>query len=161
MNYVVGFYISWDLKKFVMIKKKRPAWQAGKYNGIGGKIEHYNGDEYPHSSELPKVAMAREFEEETGVLTNPKFWHCFHIEQYKGSAPDGSDSAKVYYFCNFGDAWSKVQTMTDEDVVVLNYEDCTFAPEEFMFNISYLWMMILSQIKSKTLNYLNPEGVNS
>lgn len=164
MNYACGFYISWDLKKFVMIKKNKPDWQENKYNGVGGKIERLDDGGQGHSGsylENPKNAMAREFEEETGLLTHPSSWHCFHIENYKGISPDPSKAAKVYYFVQFGDGWSKVKSMTEGEIVILNYEDCTFAPNEFIFNIAYLWMMILSHVKNKTLLSLNPEGVNS
>jgi 8-oxo-dGTP diphosphatase len=39
-----------------LIRKRKPAWQRGKLNGIGGKLE--NG-------EKPLAAMRREFKEET------------------------------------------------------------------------------------------------
>ncbi len=39
MNYVCGFMMSWDMQEFLLIKKTHPEWQAGKLNGIGGKIE--------------------------------------------------------------------------------------------------------------------------
>jgi 8-oxo-dGTP diphosphatase len=58
-RYVVGFLVSDDGSRIALMRKERPAWQRGKWNGIGGKIE---GDE------TPKAAMAREFREETGLL---------------------------------------------------------------------------------------------
>ena len=42
----------------MLIKKKRPEWQAGHWNGIGGKIE---------DNELPEFAIIRECFEETGM----------------------------------------------------------------------------------------------
>ncbi len=42
--YVVGFMFTEDEKQVVLIEKKRPEWQAGKLNGVGGKIginSHY------------------------------------------------------------------------------------------------------------------------
>jgi 8-oxo-dGTP diphosphatase len=38
-EYVVGLAFSMDNEDIALIKKKRPAWQRGKYNGIGGKVE--------------------------------------------------------------------------------------------------------------------------
>ncbi|MGE3333658.1 MAG: NUDIX domain-containing protein [Rhodospirillaceae bacterium] len=49
----------------VLIKKKRPAWQAGLLNGIGGKVE---------DGETPEQAMVREFKEEAGLITMPEDW---------------------------------------------------------------------------------------
>ena len=57
-NYVLGFYFSTDLERVALIRKQKPAWQAGKLNGIGGKLE--NG-------EKPLSAMRREFREEAGL----------------------------------------------------------------------------------------------
>ncbi len=56
--YVLGFAFAPALERVVLIEKKRPAWQAGRINGVGGHIE---------PGETALVAMVREFEEETGV----------------------------------------------------------------------------------------------
>jgi 8-oxo-dGTP diphosphatase len=63
-RYVCGFYFAHN-GLVLLIEKKRPEWQRGKYNGIGGHIEP---GEYPHD------AMAREFREETG-LEDVVSWH--------------------------------------------------------------------------------------
>lgn len=67
-NYVVGFAFSADRSKVVLIRKNRPAWQAGKLNGVGGKFE-------PGEDGLS--CMTREFSEETGVTTDAADWHYF------------------------------------------------------------------------------------
>ena len=54
-EYVVGFMFSEE------ILKNKPDWQAGRLNGVGGKVE---------PNEYPDQAMVREFEEETGVRTS-------------------------------------------------------------------------------------------
>jgi len=59
MRYVVGFAFDHDFSHVLLIWKNRPLWQAGKLNGIGGKIE---------PGELPLNAMIREFAEETGIM---------------------------------------------------------------------------------------------
>ena len=41
-----------------LVNKNKPEWQAGLWNGIGGKIEE---------GETPEEAMRREFSEETGM----------------------------------------------------------------------------------------------
>lgn len=54
--------------RVVLMRKVKPDWQAGKLNGVGGKIE---------AGETPEVAMAREFREETGVITSPLEWETY------------------------------------------------------------------------------------
>lgn len=56
--YSCGFLFSPDRSRVLLIRKNRPAWQAGKLNGLGGKLEH---------GETPLDAMRREFWEEAGV----------------------------------------------------------------------------------------------
>lgn len=55
-RYVLGFMFDHEEKHVLLIWKNRPKWQAGKLNGIGGKIE---------AGETPLQAMEREFTEET------------------------------------------------------------------------------------------------
>ena len=38
-RYVAGFLVSDDRYYVALIRKKRPAWQEGRLNGIGGHIE--------------------------------------------------------------------------------------------------------------------------
>lgn len=64
-QYVVGFMFDDYRNTVVLIKKNRPEWQAGKLNGVGGKVE---------PNEMPTAAMIREFFEETGVQTNREDW---------------------------------------------------------------------------------------
>jgi len=62
MRYVVGFAFDEKLKRVVLIRKNRPAWQAGLLNGVGGKVEEIDG-----RIETPEEAMAREFREEVDL----------------------------------------------------------------------------------------------
>jgi 8-oxo-dGTP diphosphatase len=55
-SYVLGFAFSLDHSKVVLIAKNRPAWQAGRLNGVGGSVE---------PGETPAAAMEREFREES------------------------------------------------------------------------------------------------
>lgn len=60
---VVGFAFSCG--DVLLVNKRKPAWQAGKLNGVGGKIE---------KDESAISAMVREFEEETGQCISAGFW---------------------------------------------------------------------------------------
>lgn len=68
MNYVVGFMFDWKMTQIALIRKLKPAWQKGKLNGIGGKIDQ---------GERLVDAMVREFREETDYITSPESWAHF------------------------------------------------------------------------------------
>jgi len=65
---VVGYAISVSGDQVLLIRKNRPPAQAGKLNGVGGKVE---------PGERFIGAMVREFREETGVETSESDWTCF------------------------------------------------------------------------------------
>ena len=60
-HYVLGFVFNYSKNQVLLIEKQRPAWQMGRWNGIGGEIEE---------GETPYQAMVRESVEETG-FTHP------------------------------------------------------------------------------------------
>jgi 8-oxo-dGTP diphosphatase len=72
-RYVVGFAFAEDLRTVLLIRKNRPSWQTGRWNGVGGKVEP--GEDY-------LSAMVREFREETGLDVPPDKWK--HIVTYHG-----------------------------------------------------------------------------
>lgn len=102
---VQGYAFSNDLSQVVMIRKLRPAAIAGLLAGPGGVVEQYDEDIY--------AAMAREYEEETGVQSKPEDWH------YLGQVTV-TNGRRVAMFCAFNDNFLKVTTKTDEQVFVLS-----------------------------------------
>lgn len=102
-KYVLGFLFDDDLGSVVLIKKTHPEWQAGKHNGVGGKVE---------GVETLFQAMEREFLEETGV--SGVDWQLF-------GRMGSSSSWACWLFCaRDSEAVEKVATKTDEEVVVIN-----------------------------------------
>ena len=63
-KYVLGFIFDAS-ERVLLIEKQRPAWQAGKLNGIGGKIE---------AREKPVAAMVREAFEECHLFSKVNDW---------------------------------------------------------------------------------------
>lgn len=59
----------------MLIRKKKPKWQAGLLNGIGCKVE---------KGEAPLDAMVREFKEETGVDSTQCGWREFGRMSWDG-----------------------------------------------------------------------------
>lgn len=101
-HYVLGFAFDFNGDSVVLIRKNKPAWQAGLYNGVGGKIEE---------GEVPLVAMIREFQEETGVETDPTTWNFF-------AKMHGPDWDCVVYSAFGHELTDKAATLTDEKVTV-------------------------------------------
>lgn len=64
-HYVLGLVFSQYEGRIALLRKKRPDWQVGKLNGIGGHIE---------PGETPKEAMIREAEEEVGLKLGGGCW---------------------------------------------------------------------------------------
>jgi len=106
-RYVCSFLFSPDRKRVLLIRKNRPAWQAGKLNGIGGKIE---------PGETPREAARREFREETGLdLPESAFTHLLTL----GGPDDFGSGApwEGYFFRAFGTI-DDAQSLTDEAVEI-------------------------------------------
>lgn len=99
-NYVLGFMFDSNLSRVVLIKKKRPAWQAGLFNGAGGMVE---------PGERDVDAMVREFKEETGVLTHHSQWVPFCVLTDAAYTVSVYRSASDVHVANVG-------TCTDEHV---------------------------------------------
>jgi 8-oxo-dGTP diphosphatase len=91
-RYVVGFCFDYNHENVLLIRKNRPDWQVGRFNGLGGKIE---------KGESPLAAMGREFVEETGGRGLPDVrgetltWRPF--ARLRGTDPAG-DSFEVWFF---------------------------------------------------------------
>lgn len=100
MEYVLGFAFDLQCKRVALIRKKRPDWQAGLWNGIGG---HRNGNE------TGAEAMVREFMEETGVKTHEVQW------RLAGTMRAESQWRVLVYAMNES-LINRVKTTTDEQV---------------------------------------------
>lgn len=93
-NYVLGFALGKQGRDQVdpyvlLIRKEKPEWQAGKMNGVGGKIE---------PGESPQEAMMREFEEEVGIKSTYDDWRLFaSLQQYLDI--DRTKNIPAHVFC--------------------------------------------------------------
>lgn len=116
-RYVLGFAFDDAGEHVVLIKKTKPAWQAGKFNGVGGKIE---------AQEFAFEAMAREFEEEAGV-------YCAKWVNYaRMSGPNWT--CEVYYVFDT-DVRAFATTQTEEEI-------CTFSVQSLPETISNVpWLI--------------------
>lgn len=140
--FVCGFCFDQERDRVVLIQKAQPDWQAGRLNGVGGKVE---------SGESVAQAMTREFEEEAGVRlpahavgtgksTTPDIWTPFCVLTLNGNADhdvaeepadeksrtDGSagSAGRVFFFRAISsDTVRRVRTAETEPVLRIDVED--------------------------------------
>lgn len=134
-RYVIGFIFDRTAKKVALIRKERPDFQKGKLNGIGGHIE---------LGESPVGAMVREAKEETGFESTKDDWLLFHYERNK------RDVCLYFYAAETTDLMNKVRTMTDEEVVIMEYWGPGYSDyfPSMMYNLPWLLPMALSYIEN-------------
>ena len=101
-RYVVGFLFTPDRCAVVLIKKNKPAWQAGRFNGVGGKLME---------GEAWEDCMEREFREETGVTIPASDW--------QHTVTLFNEHFECRFFRAFSDKARLVQTMEEEEVHLL------------------------------------------
>ncbi len=132
-EYVVGYCFSHDFSMVALIKKLKPAWQKGKLNGVGGKLE---------PGESPREAMAREFNEEAGITTSPDWWLHFRTEQFSVEQENARSQvlgARVHHLatvCN-SVSFSKIRTVERECIVKVEYP-LRLTADRFIYNLPYL-----------------------
>lgn len=130
-QYVAGFMFEGD--RVALVVKNRPAWQAGRMNGIGGHVEE---------GESPEQAMVREFFEETGVSTSTDDWKNF-------VRLEGNEFA-VDFFFTYGDL-SKIQSTTDEQIVMADVS--TIRAENSIPNLTWLIPMAKTMEFERALKF--------
>lgn len=101
-KYCLGF--AFNDHHVLLIKKIRPEWQKGFYNGIGGHIEN---------NETPIAAMIREFKEECGIDTIELSWEEFCIMKGDDWICHCFKSKNVFDLRN-------AEQITDEEIKIIN-----------------------------------------
>lgn len=146
-RYVAGFAFDHVLQRVAMIRKTKPAWQAGRHNGIGGKLE---------AGETPLNAMVREFQEETSVKTEFHQWHHFAQLDIRADVKvDKHEPASVDFFCTVlsqHQGWD-LQTTTEEEVVFMPLDQITPAAYNLLPNICWLVPMALRHLQGETVRF--------
>jgi len=123
IKYVAGFLFSENREQIALIRKNRPEWQAGKLNGIGGKIE---------DGEFPIQAMQRECLEECGLDIEDWVSFC--------KLSDAKKTWEVTFFRIFTDL-SNITSMEEEKIEVISLENLN--QENVISNLRWLIPMAM------------------
>jgi len=107
-EYVVGIVLD-EFDYVLLIRKNRPDWQAGRLNGVGGKVEE---------GEIPYEAMIRECKEECGL----SLYNWLQL----GTVTDGTNYT-VYYYVAKTTAMLKAKTVTDEKIEIFHLDFLEYA----------------------------------
>jgi len=140
MIYVVGFLFSNDHRWVTLIRKNRPEWQAGKFNGVGGKVE---------KGEAVNDAMVREFYEETGVKTKWTDWTEFALLTGEG------DTAVYVFKAVSTEYLFAVKTQTDEEILNVAVGDILYSviPDRIPNLPVLIRLALMDDVKYATLEY--------
>ncbi len=123
-RYSLGFMFDKNILNVLLIRKKRPSWQYGFLNGVGGHVEDF---------ETPIESMVREFEEEVGIITKPEDWKYYCLINVLN--PRCNEPAKVYVFTTVGDVLSAKPKTDEYPVIILRLELHRYATID---NLSWL-----------------------
>lgn len=121
MNYCLGFLFSEDRERVLLIEKNQRTWQAGKVNGIGGKVE---------LGESNEDAMRRECHEEIGLEV--PWWHEFG--HFSFGKPGTIADSTIFCFAATGDIDSAIQC-TDEKIFIV---PSSALPPHSLYNLHWL-----------------------
>jgi 8-oxo-dGTP diphosphatase len=144
-KYVIGFAFNDLMTEIVLIKKNRPDWQKGSLNGIGGHIE---------LNESSDNAMAREFLEETGVLTHPKEWIPVLTLKFA--------YAEIEVFTIKNNAiYHNVRTITDEKVIQIKITELMSKYYSNSLNVVHniIPLITLSKMQLTDIEAVMPKAV--
>lgn len=132
-RYTLVFIFNEHLNQVLLIRKTKPEEQAGKLNGIGGKMEDFDTDFVDcikrEVYEETKLSFPREVFLNAGCLTDNTY---YHVEIFKVKSTDTF--------------LKMAQTTTEEEVITLSID--SFWKEEFTEHTLEMIDICLQQFKN-------------
>lgn len=130
IRYVCGFLYAGG--QVYLIQKRKPKWMAGKWNGIGGKVE---------PGENIQQAMHREFVEETGLIGGITWQHFATLNGIEVGAREGNGTPyQVYFFRGMAEdkLTYKEEEHKDRAEITSWWSLDAFPSPEVMLNLNWL-----------------------
>lgn len=139
-EYVLALLFTPDRQRVVLMRKTRPAWQAGRVNGLGGKLL---------PGESAAAAASREVSEEAGVRVPADAWRelvVWHDPVYR-----------MHVLAAFDAAAEHARTAEDQEVFLADADDL---PDECIENLRWLIPLALDRDVALPIEVrsANPEG---
>lgn len=142
-RYVLGFLFSQDETRIALIRKTRPAWQAGRLNAIGGHAEE---------GETFNQAMQREAQEELGepLLTWRRFATVESLRFEDTNVLNEEPWVMACYRCQDDGAIAHLPSHNDVDEAFETHDvdflyDPDFTAGETVNNLRWLVAMAMSR----------------
>ncbi len=136
-SFTLGFIFDRAQARVLLIHKNRPAWQAGRINGVGGKVE---------PGETMFDCIRREVREESGLATAATDWT--HVADMQGDDPEGAGGWIVHVLTAVYDGNpTDSQTMTDESVA---WYPVDTLPAAAISNLTWLIPLCLDRLRHGT-----------
>jgi len=124
----LGFLFDRRYRHVLLIKKRHPEWQAGLYNGVGGKFENVDQGQ-------PFKCMCREAEEELGIYTIG--WRPYCVMEIMVMRPTDSDrfaeTKRIHVFAVSNDFWfDQFEQRTDEKPQIFKLDNTLHSSAELI-----------------------------
>lgn len=142
-QYVCGFLVSPDRSRVLLIRKNRPAWQKGRLNGVGGKLE---------AGETPFQAMVREFREEAG-LTVESWRHGVTLTGVPTEADPKGWQGHFFIAVATAEQFSSWRSLTDEQLEVHTLASLPRGESGVIPNLHWLIPLLLDDEASHFRKY--------
>lgn len=131
-RFTLAFIFDSTLHHVLLIHKNRPAWQAGKINAIGGKVE---------KGEASLTCIMRETREETNLQTEPEKWVFLGIMKGKDWQID------VFSYIYLGNP-TDAKTMEDQPIEWFHVHKL---PDKVIYNLRWLTHLAIDKHTNKDL----------
>lgn len=136
---VLGFIFNDTLNKVLLILKKRPIYQAGFMNGIGGKVEE---------GETQLEALKREVFEECNLEIEQTRWN--KIGDFGGT---DHWNVGVFFSVLSDEELSRAYTKTDENIIFLSVREVGEVEHNMFYNTRGFIFLILESIQNPEHKY--------
>jgi 8-oxo-dGTP diphosphatase len=138
--YVLALLFTPDARRVVLMRKTRPAWQAGRVNALGGKLL---------PGESAAAAASREVNEEAGVQVPVDAWRELVIWR--------DPMYRMHVLAAFHTAAERARTAEDQEVFLADVRDL---PGESIENLRWIIPLALDHDVALPLEVrsANPDG---